>query len=190
MFIRGPADIAYHGQLLIECRSMLRPSDKVEVPDDPNAAGAWDRLWALRDALLRRESELPQIAPQTIARNRADQARAAEWNIFCQARQRLEEVSKYERSWWRSLSEFLRLEDGDLDPPDENRRDWREVSKRVRAAMYGYDALTPALREEIPVILDRRRQEARDKEMVRRLAALEAMLSQKQSTEIMENSNG
>jgi hypothetical protein len=186
VFIQGPADRTYFNDLICDIRGLERTTDKLTLPE-MNEAGAWSKAFALREALLRRDTDEPHLNPQAVAEFSKAAAQRTLWNLFCTARHTLEEASKRENSW-RTISEYLELREGDLEPRDgEQFPGWREVHGRVSYALHTLERMTPADREQIPSVLRQRRADANAISMAQRIAELEKALSIKQATELVED---
>jgi hypothetical protein len=176
-FLNGPADERSFVELLALINGLTREGEQLDLPSI-EAAGSWDRAYAVYVALKRREAvEQAEYKAEIAGRNEGGRNLEFEWYVAG-----LEDLRRRARTSpiWSSLSEYLRLERDDLDdpvpPPDHPDHrwgrfaDWREKAGRISAAVVTWDGLTAQQLSEVPAIIAQRR---RDISIEQRLTALE-----------------
>jgi hypothetical protein len=181
------ADLRYFEALVGQVRRLERPGDALSIPDvaEPHA---WRRTYQIYVALKRRDASTV-VTPEFPAQN--DEG----WNRYVQGRAALVQLAASNQVDDLTLR-YVGLKPHDLDDPVPKEGpgvewgrypDWGARASRIDLALGKLEGLTPAERAAIPRIMESRRLEAENKELSRRLAALEEAATQKSTREAYEN---
>ena len=146
-----------------------------------NEAGAWPKAFEIYQALKALDDAPPD--PAAIAPGIARAARDAEWNRYINDRELLVDLIRRDVIN-RQTCIYLGLVGDDLGPltsddPDAVRMnggmrlDWRQVADRINLALGEWHSMTAADKAAIPQILAARRIEAANRELAKRMDALE-----------------
>ena len=182
-FIGGPADRAFFDDLINRIGSMAErhQRDVKRFMPDANEAGAWPKAFEIYQALKALDDAPPD--PAAIAPGIARAARDAAWNRYINDREILIDLIRRDVIT-RQTCIYLGLVGDDLGPPTSDdpdavrmnggmRLDWRQVADRINLALGEWHSMTAADKAAIPQILAARRIEAANRELAKRMDALE-----------------
>jgi hypothetical protein len=173
-----PAEKAFHG-LMAVTHNLLRPGDKITLPSIA-APYAWRAMWAIYQELLARKRSTQATASTPVDSGR-QQAADAQWNQYCQNRQRFIDF-KSTGAISNTAADYLGIQDGDLDSahvehpkfgsiPHQN---WGDRASRISTALSRWANMSEHERTEIPQRLAARN-------LARRIVRLEEAATKEQA---------
>jgi len=175
-----PTEKAFLG-LRAVTQNLLRPTDKISLPDIAQPF-AWKAMWSIYQELLARERSTQATASTPVDSGR-QQAADAQWNQYCQNRQRFIDF-KSTGAISNTAADYLGIQDGDLDSahvehpkfgsiPHQN---WGDRASRISTALSRWANMSEHERTEIPQRLAARN-------LARRIVKIEQAAEEKEKVE-------
>lgn len=152
-FLQGPADESFWSHLTAEIERFRRPGEALTIPTY-NEADAWDRGYALLEALRRRPPDKQLRWPAS--------AHSRLLNEFAADRQALRDFRDRNRMQWPTLAEYVGISDADLAEGERDERfgvevGWQEKATRIGHALSRLQGMSPSERADVPRIVEERR---------------------------------
>ena len=182
-FITTAADEAYFEDLIVRIRALSERYQRAVDRYIPSIreSGAWAKAYSIYEAFLTLENEPPDAAAIAPAVARA--AMDAAWNAYVRDREFLIELIRRDVIN-NQICVYLGLGGDDLGPPTTDdpkavamnggkRFDWRQVADRINNALGEWHSMSTAEKAAIPQVLAARRIEAANRELAKRMDALE-----------------